>query len=217
MAMHAAEHHGVHAVGITISEQQAEAAVKRVHDAGLQDRVEIRLQDYRAIDDGPYHAISSIGMFEHVGEAKLAEYFDRLRNLLTTGGRLLNHGISHPPARNARLPRRGFANRYVFPDGELHEVGRVVSRIQGAHFELRHVESLREHYNLTLRQWVANLERNWDEAVAEVGPNRARVWRLYMAGSAVGFTAGDIQIHQALAVREESGGASGFQLRESYG
>jgi cyclopropane-fatty-acyl-phospholipid synthase len=217
MVMHAAQHHGVNAVGVTISRQQAELAEKRVAEAGLSGQVQIRVQDYRDVADGPYDAISSIGMFEHVGEARLAEYFTCLRRLLRPEGRLLNHGISRP-ARNekARLPRRSFINRYVFPDGELHEVGRVISITQDAGFEVRHVESLREHYALTLRRWVANLEEHWDEAVAEVGAPRARVWRLYMAGSAVNFEAGRTQVHQALSVPREPGGRSGLPLRPRF-
>jgi cyclopropane-fatty-acyl-phospholipid synthase len=217
MVMHAAQHHGVEAVGITISRQQAELAEKRVAEAGLSDQVQIRLQDYREVADGPYDGISSIGMFEHVGEARLAEYFECLRRLVRPGGRLLNHGISRPArSEKARLPRRSFINRYVFPDGELHEVGRVVSITQDAGFEVRHVESLREHYALTLRQWVANLEEHWDEAVAEVGAPRARVWRLYMAGSAVNFEAGRSQIHQVLSVPREASGRSGLPLRPEF-
>jgi cyclopropane-fatty-acyl-phospholipid synthase len=216
MAMHAARHHGVRAVGITISARQAELAEKRVGEAGLSDQVEIRLQDYREVTDGPYDAVSSIGMFEHVGEAKLGEYFGRLRYLLRPGGRLLNHGISRPPGQRARLPRNSFINRYVFPDGELHEVGRVVSMVQAAGFEVRHVESLREHYAETLRRWVANLEGHWDEAVEEVGAARARVWRLYMAGSSVNFAAGRNQIHQVLATPVTPDGDSGMPLRPEF-
>lgn len=215
MAMHAAVHHGVRAVGVTLSRRQAELAEKRVAEAGLSEQVEIRVQDYRDVADGPYDAISSIGMFEHVGEARLAEYFGRLRSLLTPHGRLLNHGISRPPGQRARLPRRSFVNRYVFPDGELHEVGRVVSLVQRAGFEVRHVESLREHYGLTLRRWVANLEAAWDAAVAEVGGPRARVWRLYMAGSAINFEAGRTQIHQVLATPDDDG-ISGMPLRPRF-
>jgi cyclopropane-fatty-acyl-phospholipid synthase len=156
-------------------------------------------------------------MFEHVGEARLGEYFGCLRRLLRPGGRLLNHGISRPSrGERPRLPRRSFLNRYVFPDGELHEVGRVISITQDAGFEVRHVESLREHYALTLRRWVANLEDHWDEAVAEVGAARARVWRLYMAGSAVNFEAGRTQVHQALSVPREAGGRSGLPLRPRF-
>jgi cyclopropane-fatty-acyl-phospholipid synthase len=216
MVMHAAQHHGARAVGITISSRQAELAEKRVVEAGLSDRVEIRLQDYREVDDGPYDAISSIGMFEHVGEAKLAEYFTRLRQLLRPGGRLLNHGITRPDAGEARLPPRSFIGRYVFPDGELHEVGKVISVMQENGLEVRHSESLREHYALTLRHWVANLERNWDAAIAETSAARARVWRLYMAGSAVNFAAGRTQIHQVLAVSASADGSSGFPLRPVF-
>ena len=216
MAMHAARHHGVQAVGVTISPRQAELAEKRVGDAGLSGQVEIRLQDYREVTDGPYDAISSIGMFEHVGEAKLAEYFGRLHALLPPRGRLLNHGISRPPGEHARLPRRSFINRYVFPDGELHEVGRVTSVIQRSGFEVRHLETLREHYALTLRRWVANLEKSWDAAVEEVGVNRARVWRLYMAGSALNFEAGRTQVHHILAVPRTDDGVSGVPLRPVF-
>jgi cyclopropane-fatty-acyl-phospholipid synthase len=216
MVIHAAKHHGVRAVGITLSRQQAELAEKRAAEAGLSDEVEIRVQDYRDMTDGPFDAISSIGMFEHVGEAKLGEYFDRLRALVTPYGRLLNHGISRPPGQRARLPYRSFINRYVFPDGELHEVGRVVSAIQKAGFEARHVENLREHYALTLRQWVANLERNWSQAVAEVGEGRARVWRLYMAGSSANFAAGRTHIHQVLAAPSTDDGVSALPLRPVF-
>jgi cyclopropane-fatty-acyl-phospholipid synthase len=217
MVMHAAQNHGVQAVGITISRQQAELAEKRVAEAGLSDQVQIRVQDYREVADGPYDGVSSIGMFEHVGEARLAEYFECLRRLVRPEGRLLNHGISRPArTEKARLPRRSFINRYVFPDGELHEVGRVISMTQDAGFEVRHVESLREHYALTLRRWVANLEAHWDEAVAEVGAPRARVWRLYMAGSAVNFEAGRSQVHQVLSAPREPGGRSGLPLRPQF-
>ena len=216
MVLHAAREHGVTAVGVTISSRQAELAEKRVGEAGLSDQIEIRQQDYRELADGPYDAISSIGMFEHVGEDRMAEYFGRLRTLVRPGGRVVNHGISRPPGQGARLPRRSFMNRYVFPDGELHEVGRVVSVMQDAGFEVRHVESLREHYGLTLRRWVANLEAAWDAAVEEAGEARARVWRLYMAGSAVNFEAGRTDIHQILGVPRSDDGTSGMPLRPVF-
>lgn len=203
MVLHAAEHHGVSAVGVTVADRQVDLASKRAADAGLVDRVEIRNQDYRMIDDGPFDAISSIGMFEHVGEERLAEYFGHLYELLQPGGRLLNHGISRPPGEEARFSRNSFIDHYVFPDGELHEVGRVVSVMQEAGFEVRHVESLREHYAKTLRHWVANLEDHWDDAVELVGLARARIWRLYMAGSAINFEANRSQIHQVLGVKPD--------------
>ncbi|MEY2422915.1 MAG: cyclopropane-fatty-acyl-phospholipid synthase [Acidimicrobiaceae bacterium] len=205
MVLHAATHHGVRAVGVTVADRQRDLASKRSADAGLTDRVDIRNQDYRLIDDGPYDSISSIGMFEHVGEDRLAEYFSRLFDLLTPGGRLLNHGISRPPGESARFARNSFIDHYVFPDGELHEIGRVVSIMQQAGFEVRHVESLREHYAKTLRRWVTNLEESWDDAVELVGGARARIWRLYMAGSALNFEANRSQIHQVLGVKPARG------------
>ncbi len=214
MVQHAARHYGVKAVGVTLSAAQAEAAIRTTESEGLADLVEIRIQDYRDVD-GSYDAISSIGMFEHVGLARLGEYFGNLHRLLVPGGRILNHGISSPPGRRSRFRRRGFIDRYVFPDGELHEIGSVVSRMQAAGFEVRHVESLREHYALTLREWVTNLEHHWDDAVAAGGLARARIWRLYMAGSAVNFEAGNIHIHQTLGVRAD-GGRSGMPLRPDW-
>ncbi|MBV8303776.1 MAG: class I SAM-dependent methyltransferase, partial [Acidimicrobiia bacterium] len=215
MVMHAARHHGVSAVGVTLSRRQADLAEKRVADAGLRDSVEIRLQDYRDVTDGPYDAISSIGMFEHVGLSQVKEYFARVHALLRPQGRFMNHAIGRPPARRSRFGRAGFIDRYVFPDGELHEVGTIVSAIQEAGFEVRHLENLREHYALTLRAWVAGLERNWEAAVAEAGLARARIWRLYMAGSAVNFEVGHTQIHQVLATRSDHG-ASAMPLRPIF-
>jgi cyclopropane-fatty-acyl-phospholipid synthase len=215
MVAHAARRHGVRATGITLSARQAEWASAEMARTGLADVVEIRHQDYRDVDDGPYDAICSIGMFEHVGLSRLRVYFERLHSLLRPGGRLLNHGISRPPYRRSRLARPGFMDRFVFPDGEPPEVGHVVSTMQEAGFEPRHLENLREHYALTLRAWVANLERSWDAAVAEAGLNRARIWRLYMAAAALNFEANRAQIHQVLAVRTDHG-RSGLPLRPSF-
>jgi cyclopropane-fatty-acyl-phospholipid synthase len=206
LAIHAAQHFDARVVGVTLSREQATLASKRVANAGVADRVEIRVQDERDVDDGPYDAISSVGMFEHVGASRLAEYFTHLHALLRAQGRLLNHGISRPPGfRRERFVKRGFIDRYVFPDGELHEVGRVVSTMQESGFEVRDVESLREHYALTLRRWVANLEAGRDEAVQIAGEGRYRVWRLYMAASARNFEAGRAQVHQIVAVRSDTG------------
>ena len=212
--MHAARHYGVRAVGVTLSREQAALARRRVEEAGLTDRVEIRDADYREVDDGPYDAISSIGMFEHVGEGQLGTYFTRMRALLAPQGRLLNHGISRP-AWVGRIGRNTFLPRYVFPDGELEEIGTVVSAMQHAGLEVRHVENLREHYALTLRAWVRNLEESYPEAVRLAGAGRTRVWRLYLAGSALGFEAGQIEIHQTLAVRAD-GGTSGMPWRRDW-
>ena len=171
MVVHAAANHGVRAVGVTLSRRQAEWAEKAVAEAGLADRVEIRYQDYRDVRDGPFDAISSIGMFEHVGLSQLRVYFGGLRRLLRPGGRLLNHGIARPPnAGRTRFQPNSFIDRYVFPDGELHELGSVVSTMQGTGFEVRHVESLREHYALTLRAWVRNLEDELGRGRRRGGP-----------------------------------------------
>jgi cyclopropane-fatty-acyl-phospholipid synthase len=217
----------VQAVGVTLSRPQAELARKRAAERGLGDRVEVRHGDFRDVADGPYDAISSIGMFEHVGLSELDRYFARCHSLLRPEGRLLNHGIGRPhhvakmhhhrfaPSRLGR----SFTERYVFPDGELHEIGNVISAIQRAGFEARHMENLREHYALTLRCWVRNLEANWDDAVAEVGEGRARVWRLYMAAAAVGFEHDDNQVHQVLAtVTSTATGRmeSGMPLRPDF-
>jgi cyclopropane-fatty-acyl-phospholipid synthase len=216
MVRHAVHHHGVEAVGVTVSRRQAEWAKQRLTDEGIADRAEVRVQDYREVQDGPFDAISSIGMFEHVGLDQLHEYFADLGDLLRPGGRLLNHAISRPGhhGQPTRFQKHGFIDRYVFPDGELHEVGAVVSAIQRHQLEVRHVEGLREHYALTLRHWVANLEDRWHDAVAAAGDARARIWRLYMAACAVGFEDDHIQVHQVLAVKTpESTGDADVPLR----
>ena len=217
MLLHAAQHYGVQGVGVTLSDAQAELASKRIAEAGLADQLTVRVQDYRNVHDGPFDAVSSIGMFEHVGLRMLDEYFTQVFSLVRPGGRFLNHAISRPwrARKRAAFHRRGFIDRFVFPDGELHEVGTVVSAIQRAGFEARHMESLREHYALTLRAWVDNLERDWEAAVADAGPGRARVWRLYMAASAVNFEDGNTQVHQVLGVRPEHN-RSHFPLRPAY-
>ena len=215
MVRHAARHHGVTAVGITLSREQANWAIEANQAQGLADQVEIRIQDYRDVRDGPFDAISSIGMFEHVGRVQLREYMQRLYSLLVPEGRLLNHAISRPPGEGERIDPNGFMGRYVFPDGELIEVGSVVTELQRAGFEARHLESLREHYALTLRAWVANLEANWDAAVRAVGPARARIWRLYLAGCAVFFEEGLINVDQVLVVKP-NGGRSGVPLRMRF-
>jgi cyclopropane-fatty-acyl-phospholipid synthase len=206
MALRAAAEFGATVVGVTISNEQADEARRRVREAGLLDRVEIRIQDYRDVRDGPYDAISSIGMSEHVGGKRMDDYFATLRGLLRPGGRLLNHAISAPGG--SRLDRRSFMNRYVFPDGELLDVGDTVLAMERAGFEVRDVESLREHYARTLAHWVENLEKNWDRAVELVGQARARVWLLYMSGSINNFDNGSIAIHQVLGVEPGEDGVS---------
>jgi cyclopropane-fatty-acyl-phospholipid synthase len=198
MVIHAAVHYDARAVGITISKAQAALARQRVSEAGVADRVEIRLLDYRDLRGERFDAISSVGMSEHVGHDKLDQYFETLRQALGPQGRLLNHAISS--VGGSTLGPRSFVGRYVFPDGELIDVGDTVLAMERAGFEVRDVESLREHYARTLRCWVSNLESNWGQAIKLVGEPRAKIWRLYMAGSAVGFEDGGIAIHQVLGV-----------------
>ncbi|MGW1544061.1 class I SAM-dependent methyltransferase [Streptomyces sp. NPDC002309] len=214
MAIHAAREHGVGVVGVTLSQEQAAYARKRVADAGLTDRVEIRVQDYRDVTDGPYDAISSIGMAEHVGAERYLEYAEDLHALLRPGGRLLNHQIARRPRRDeSAYQADDFIDAYVFPDGELAPVGTTVTQLERAGFEVRDVESIREHYALTLRRWVENLEAGWAEAVRLAGPGRSRVWQLYMAASALAFERNRIGVNQVLAVRTPDSGASGVPLR----
>lgn len=216
LAMHAAEHHGAQVVGVSISHEQVVAARQRVAAAGLSDLVDIREQDYRELAGERFDAVSSVGMFEHVGAARITEYFGTLRGLLGPGGRLLNHAISS--IGGSRLGSRSFVGRYVFPDAELIDVGQVVLAAERCGFEVRDVESLREHYEVTLRRWIANLERHWDDAVALAGAERARVWRLYMAGSANGFHDGGIGVHQVLGVVPDEDGTSGMpRTRSGFG
>ncbi|MFF5440633.1 class I SAM-dependent methyltransferase [Streptomyces achromogenes] len=214
MAIHAAREHGVSVVGVTLSQEQAAYARKRVADAGLTDRVEIRVQDYRDVVDGPYDAISSIGMAEHVGAERYLEYARQLYALLRPGGRLLNHQIGRRPQRDeSAYEVDEFIDAYVFPDGELAPIGTTVTQLERAGFEVRDVESIREHYARTLRRWVANLEDDWDRAVRLTSFGRARVWLLYMAASALAFERNRIGVNQVLAIRTPESGASGLPLR----
>ena len=210
MAAHAAETYKADVVAITLSPSQASAARCRLGGAGAcgAGNVDVRLQDYRDLDGETFDAISSVGMFEHVGSKQMDQYFRKLFSLLRPEGRLLNHAISKPGG--SKMRGQMFINRYVFPDGELIDVAEVVRAMERAGFEVRDVESLREHYALTLRSWVANLEGAWDEAVRLVGEARARVWRLYMSASANGFEDGGLAVHQVLGVRPSAGGSSGM-------
>ena len=208
LALHAAKEYGVRVLGITLSTEQADYARKQVAEAGLTDQVEIRIQDYRDLDDGPFDAISSVGMAEHVGTGPYSEYAAILYGQLKPGGRLLNHQIGHLHMPPKQPNDRNFIDAYVFPDGELVPVGTTVTLLEGAGFEVRDVHALREHYGRTLRTWVANLESDWSTAVRLTSPGRARVWRLYMAASAIAFEQGRIGVNQVLAVRDHGSGAS---------
>ncbi len=216
MVMHAAREYGVRALGVTLSRNQAEWASKAIADAGLADLAEVRHLDYRDAPGVDYDAISSIGLTEHIGRDQLPSYFRLLRSKLRPGGRLLNHCIMRTTTTQRAAFSRGFINRYVFPDGELHGVGHVVSVMQNTGFEVRYEENLREHYAKTLAAWCANLDANWDAAVKEVAAPIARVWRLYMAGSRLAFERHRLELHQVLGVRTSPGGASGMPLRPDW-
>jgi cyclopropane-fatty-acyl-phospholipid synthase len=216
MAMHAAATYGVHVVGITLSSAQVDRARASVRAAGLEHLVDVRLQDYRELDGETFDAISSIGMFEHVGAKRMDQYFTTLASLLAPRGRLLNHAISTPGG--SRIHGRTFMSRYVFPDGELIDIAEVLAAMERAGFEIRDLESLREHYSNTLHAWVDNLRHSWDDAVRLVGEARARTWRLYMTASANGFDDGGLAIHQALGVLPARDGSSGMpRTRSGWG
>ncbi len=212
LALHAAQRYGAHVVGITLSAEQAEHARRRVTAAGLDDLIDIRVQDYRRVTDGPFDAVSSIGMAEHVGREGLPGYARTLYGLVRPGGRLLNHAISWTAGENPRDDDT-FIARYVFPDGDLVPPAVTVGALGDAGFELLDVEALRRHYALTLRAWVERLEKQWDTAVSLTSEGRARVWRLYMAASALSFEAGKLGIEQVL-VQRPGGEPAPLRLRE---
>ena len=207
MVLHAVRHYGVDAIGVTLSRAQVDWAQREIAEAGLQDRAEVRLLDYRDVPESGFDAVSSIGLTEHVGRAKLPGYFALLKGKLRPRGRLLNHCITRRNNRDPALLRNGFIDRYVFPDGELLGPGHIISTMHDWGFELRHEENLREHYARTLAAWFDNLEAHWDEAVEEVGPTKARIWRLYLAGSRVSFEDDYIELHQVLGTKTERGEA----------
>ncbi|WP_147201216.1 SAM-dependent methyltransferase, partial [Pseudonocardia asaccharolytica] len=212
MVMHAAAEHGVRALGVTLSRGQAEWAQAEIERRGLERLAEVRHLDYRDVAETDFDAVSSIGLTEHIGREKLPSYFRFLQSKLRPEGRLLNHCITHPWTVRQRNVDP-FIGRYVFPDGQLVSVGHLVTVMNDAGLEIRHEENLREHYAATLAAWGANLEERWTAAVAEVGMARARVWRLYMAASRLGFERDNIQLHQMLGVKLGAAGRSGFPLR----
>ncbi|MGH7706940.1 MAG: class I SAM-dependent methyltransferase [Vulcanimicrobiaceae bacterium] len=200
LVIRAAEKFGARAHGITLSRSQYEEAARRIQARGLGDRATVELCDYRSVQ-AEYDKISSIGMVEHVGRERLAEYFEVAYRSLRPGGLFLNHGISdqEPGRRGARAS--GFIDRYVFPDGDLLPIATRLLTAERTGFEVRDVESLREHYARTLRTWVRNLERNADAAIAVSDERTWRIWRIYMAGSAQGFASGRLSVFQSLLER----------------
>jgi cyclopropane-fatty-acyl-phospholipid synthase len=214
LVMYAAQVHNVHVLGVTVSKRQAELAAARIQEAGLGELCKVEVRDYREIDQpSGFDKLISVGMFEHVGEVRLPQYFYQAWRLLRPGGVFLNHGIARntlaePPS----VP--SFSDRYVFPDGETVPIEVTLGIAAKAGFEIRDVESLREHYALTLRRWVSRLEAHHDEAVAATDETTYRIWRLFMAGSAYGFTKGALNVYQALLAKPDEG-RSGLPLRRS--
>ena len=198
----AAKHYGVHAHGITLSQAQLDEAKKRIAAEGLEDRITVELRDYRALEgEGVYDKVSSVGMFEHVGLANLPQYNATVHRVLKANGLFLNHGITHEEDGWQKTVDTEFINRYVFPDGELDRVSNVQAGMEAAQFEIQDVENLRIHYARTLRHWVSRLETHHDEATIYVSEATYRVWRLYMAASALEFESGGTAIYQILASR----------------
>jgi cyclopropane-fatty-acyl-phospholipid synthase len=216
MVMHAAREYGVQALGVTLSAEQASWAQAAIKERGLSDLAEVRHLDYRDVPETGFDAVSSIGLSEHIGKAQLPGYFGYLYGKLVPGGRLLNHCITRPDNTGPSHVSAGFIYRYVFPDGELEGPGYLMSLMHDAGFEVRHSENLREHYAMTLQGWCANLDAHWDEAVAEVGEGTARVWRLYMAGSRLGFEQNVVQLHQMLGVKLAADGSARMPLRPDW-
>jgi cyclopropane-fatty-acyl-phospholipid synthase len=204
LVQHAAEHYGVDAHGITLSAKQAEVAGERIRASGLESRCRAELRDYRDLDGSqPYDKIVSVGMFEHVGKKLLPEYFSRAWRLLKGGGVFLNHGIAY--SATWPRPKPSFSDTYVFPDGELVPINESLHAAEISGFEVRDVESLREHYTLTLKRWVQRLEDHAEQARRITDDSTYRIWRLYMAGSAHRFARGRVNIYQTLLAKPERG------------
>ncbi len=212
LVTYAARQYGVRVLGITLSQPQVEFASERIVEAGLEAKCRVALEDYRELHEwGEFDALSSVGMFEHVGEARLETYFRRAYDLLRPGGAFLNHGITRRAIDRPR-PGRSFSDVYVFPDGELVPISTSLRIAEGVGFEVRDVESLREHYAITLRHWARRLEKAHSDALEFVDEPTYRVWRLFMSGSAHGFSTGRLNVYQALLVKPGPDGRSGLPL-----
>jgi len=198
-ALHAAQRHGVHVTGITLSEPQAERARQRARDAGVADRVEIRVMDYRDLRGERFDAIASIGMVEHVGEVNIDSYARTLASLLEPGGRLLNHGIAR--LRHGEPEAGPFSERYVFPDAAPLQLSRTQLALERAGFETLGAEGFRRDYARTLSEWTRRLEANHAEALRLAGSERMRVWQVYLRASRRGFESGFLSIFQVRAVK----------------
>jgi cyclopropane-fatty-acyl-phospholipid synthase len=210
LVMWAAEHYGAQALGVTLSRNQHDYARARIRELGLEGRCEVRLLDYRDVpEERPFDKIASVGMFEHVGRGNLAGYFGKIARLLRPGGLLLNHGITHtvPGQRELGSGIGEFIDRYVFPGGDLTHIAVALEELSAQGLESWDVESLRPHYAKTLWHWVERLEANRAAALAAVGERLYRIWRIYMAGSALAFERGWMSVYQVLAGKPLAGGA----------
>jgi cyclopropane-fatty-acyl-phospholipid synthase len=209
---YAAEHYGTYSTGVTLSRQQFEFVTKRVADAGLADRVQVRLADYReldnGLDDGQYDAVSTIEMGEHVGDAEYPAFAGILHRVLRPGGRALVQQMS----RGENAPGGGaFIETYIAPDMHMKPLGTTVSLLGGAGLEVRDVHALREHYDWTVRAWADTLEEHWTEVVEMIGEVGARVWRLYLVGGALAFAENRMGVDQILAVRPDAAGTASME------
>jgi cyclopropane-fatty-acyl-phospholipid synthase len=216
MVLHAAKNYGVEAIGVTLSEEQAQWGQQAVVDAGLEKQAQVRFSDYRDVPESGFDAISSIGLTEHIGEDNYPAYFEFLRSKARPHARLLNHSITRFDDNQKVHYRNSFINRYIFPDGELTGPAKIMTAMTAAGWEVRHEENIREHYAKTLNAWRRNLEDHWEEAVAEVGIRKARVWRLYMAAAEFGFMQNVIQLHQFLGVNTDANGIANMPLRPDF-
>ena len=208
LVIHAAQRYGVYAHGVTLSPQQLGLARQRIAQAGLADRVTVELRDYRDLQgDSVYDKVASVGMFEHVGLKNLPVYFSTVHRLLKPLGLFLNHGITHDVEGWNKTSSTEFINRYVFPDGELDTVSNIQRGMERARFEIVDVEALRSHYAMTLRHWVSRLEQHHAQALQYVSESTYRVWRLYMAASALEFESGELGIYQVLGSKRAAGNA----------
>ncbi|SMP03841.1 cyclopropane-fatty-acyl-phospholipid synthase [Desulfurobacterium pacificum] len=216
LILHAAKNYGVQAVGITLSKNQYEFVKEKIKEEKLEDKCTVLLADYRELDDVHYYdKVVSVGMFEHVGKVNALKYFKKIYNLLKEGGVFLNHAISCNYKEYGKPPSQ-FIRKYVFPDGELLPISTTVEEAEKAGFEIRDVESLREHYTLTLMHWVKRLENNYDKAVRVAGEEKYRIWRLYMASSSYQFLTNRTGLYQTLMVKTDREGNSGFPLTRFY-
>ncbi len=213
LVIYAAEHYGVEALGITLSQPQVEFAQERITGAGLEGRCRVKYLDYREVaPEEPFDKIVSVGMFEHVGEVKMQAYFKQAWGILRPTGVFLNHAIARPGWEPKAERDDTFSNRYVFPDGELTPISHSLRIAEEVGFEVRDVESLREHYALTLRRWVRRLEQRHEEALEHVDEVTYRIWRLFMSGSAEGFESARLNVYQSLLVKPGPDGVSGLPL-----